>query len=190
MAIDKIQTYCQSNKHRLAYFYCDFKDSILQTPTNLLGSIIGQLIVQENDLPEIVQSFYNKFRSRREKPSLEELFDLLRNLLYETDGDCRTYIALDALDECDDRTELLDLLRKMQLLSDLKVNFLITSRKESDMEESFCGLPFFSIKEDDIAADVELYVTAEIAKEKKLRTKPVAVKERMKSALVAGAKGM
>ena len=145
MAIDEIQSYCLGNRHRFAYFYCDFKDSIYQNPINMVGSLIGQLAMQEIELPETVEAFYDKYSRRREKPCLHELFDLLRDLLNESSGNRRTYIVLDALDECNGRNELLEFLRELQLSPELKVTIMVTSQKESNIEESFRGLPFLCI---------------------------------------------
>ncbi|KAI9763310.1 MAG: hypothetical protein M1839_006521, partial [Geoglossum umbratile] len=75
-------------------------------------------------------------------------------------------------------------------LSDLPLNILVTSRKEYDITQAFGGLPELSIKESDIAADVELYVTAEIEKRQRLKGMSDPVKSRIKLALVEGAHGM
>ena len=188
MAIDETRSYCQSNDYRFAYFYCDFKDSSYQNPVNVIGSLIGQLAKQQIAFPECVQRLYDDHSQGRVRPSIEELFDLIQDVLK---GELRhTYLVLDALDECTDRTELLMGLVKLNSYSDLNVNILVTSREERDIKQEFNGLPSHCLKEADIAGDVELYVTAEMEKEKRLKNMTPVVKLRIKSTLVEGAKGM
>ena len=188
MAIGEIQSYCKLNDHRLAYFYCDFKDSKFQDPINVLGSVIGQLIVQETELPDGLESLFQNCSKARMRPGLESLLDVLKN--ETSSGARRTHIVIDALDECTNREGLLDGLAKLYSLSDLRLNILVTSRKENDIKDAFKSLPSLCIKDSDIAKDVELYVKSEIEKRKKLKEKTDAVKARISSTLVEGAKGM
>ena len=189
MAIDETRSYCRSNDHQFAYLYCDFKDSSYQTPVKVLGSLIGQLAKQQSEFPDCVQHLYDDHSNEGARPpSMEELFDLIRDVL--KGKLCHTYLVLDALDECADRMELLKGLVKLNSNSDLKVNILVTSREERDIKQEFTGLPSHCLREADIAGDVELYVTAEMEREKRFKNIPPVVKLRIKSTLVEGAKGM
>lgn len=105
-------------------------------------------------------------------------------------GARRTYIVIDALDECTNREGLLDGLAELHSLMDLGLNILVTSRKENDIKDTFESLPSLFIKESDIAKDVELYVKSEIEKRKELKERTDVVKARITSTLVEGAKGM
>jgi hypothetical protein len=156
----------------------------------VVGSIIGQLVMQETNIPEHLLDLYEMHSKSRTRPSLQALLDLLANFLEGTNGLRRTYIIVDAVDECTDREDLLAGLSVLQSLSDLKVNILVASRGENDIKDAFDGLPSLVIKESNIASDVELYVLSEIEKRKSLKGKPDKVKSRIQSALVTGAKGM
>jgi hypothetical protein len=146
--------------------------------------------MQETTIPERLLDLYEMHSKSRVRPSLQALLDLLANVLEGPNGLRRTYIIVDAVDECTDREDLLAGLNALQSLSDLKVNILVASRGENDIKDAFDGLPSLLIKESDIASDVELYVLSEMEKRKSLKGKPDVVKSRIKSALVKGAKGM
>ena len=188
MAINETQNYCKLNDHRLAYFYCDFKDSKFQDPINVIGSVVGQLAVQETELPKDLESLFHNCSKARTRPSLGSLLEVLKN--ETSSGARRTYIVIDALDECTNREGLLDGLVELHSLVDLAINILVTSRKENDINEALENLPSLFIKESDITQDVELYVQSEIEKRKKLKEKTDVVKARIRSTLVEGAKGM
>jgi hypothetical protein len=83
----------------LAYFYCDFRDSNHRVPVNVVGSIIGQLVMQETNIPEHLLDLYEIHSKSRARPSLQTLLDLLANILEGTNGLRRTYIIVDAVDE-------------------------------------------------------------------------------------------
>lgn len=146
--------------------------------------------MQETNIPERLLDLYETHSKSRARPSLQALLDHLANVLEGTAGFRKTYIVVDAIDECTDREDLLIGLNALPSLPDLKVNILIASRGESDIKDAFDGLPSLRITESDIASDVELYVLSEIEKRKSLKGKPSVVKSRIQSALVTGAKGM
>jgi hypothetical protein len=192
MAINEIRNYCRLGDHRFAYFYCDFKDASQQDPTNALGSIIGQLVMQEEWIPECLRDLYGEYSTsgKGERPSLQNFIDLLVEIVESSNRLCRTYIIIDALDECTEREGLLTGLVELHSLSNLRLNILVTSRKDYDIMRAFSVLPTLPIGESDIAADVELYVMAEIKKHPRLKGMPDPVKSRIKLALVQGAHGM
>jgi hypothetical protein len=125
----------------LTYFYCDFRDSNYRVPVNVVGSIIGQLVMQETNIPENLLDLYEMHSKSRARLSLQALLDLLANVLEGTSGLRRTYIIVDAVDECTDREDLLAGLSVPQSLLDLKVNILVARRGENDFKDAFDGLP-------------------------------------------------
>ncbi|KAI9767070.1 MAG: hypothetical protein M1839_004627 [Geoglossum umbratile] len=116
MAIDEVQSYCRLGYHRLAYFYCDFKDASHQDPSNILGSTIGQLVMQGKEVPESLQDLYEKSSGGKERPSLQSLLDLLAEIVGGPNKPPCTYIVVDALDECTEREGLLAGLVELHLL--------------------------------------------------------------------------
>ena len=94
----------------VACFYYDFASRETQSPTNMLGSLLKQLLSGLGAIPvEIVQKFRNQKKvigSRRLRlPDIVKMFGTVQTLQ-------RTFICVDALDECvpEHQLEVLDAL--------------------------------------------------------------------------------
>ncbi len=68
-----------------------------QTPTNIVSILLRQLLLTYNSLPDSLVGLYNQL-SLDQGPQLKVLVSALTALC--TDPNFRTYIVLDALDEC------------------------------------------------------------------------------------------
>ena len=92
-----------------------------------------------------------------EEASTSDLLTLFRSNL-----DCfdSTYVVLDALDECRNREELLKLLDQIAKWRPSKVNLLMTSRTERDIEDKMQDLDVVKIglHGATIEADIRTYV--------------------------------
>jgi len=111
----------------VACFYYDFASREAQTPTNMLGSLVKQLLTGLGEIPgEIVQ----KFRSRKRVIGGRKLqLDDLVNMFTIVSASQRTFLCVDALDEClpEHQMEILDALEKiLEMLP--KVRVFITGR--------------------------------------------------------------
>ncbi|KAH0366141.1 hypothetical protein KCU65_g5575, partial [Aureobasidium melanogenum] len=104
---------------RIAYLY--LKYDAPQKIEHLIGSIIRQIIGRDA-LPQPLKDLWAGCNNGYDVPSEDELSSLLR----EVARDSRTYIVIDALDECavQYRTRFLKVLG----VNDSYANFLITSR--------------------------------------------------------------
>jgi hypothetical protein len=107
----------------------------------------------------------------------------------------RTFILLDALDECSigpERDNLLNVIKEMITMSASYLNILVTSRKEKDISDELEQI--ISIKVDfrdgDVASDISLHVQKCIENDKKLRKWDLKIKQMIQNALVDGAHGM
>jgi hypothetical protein len=195
MVIDEIRNFCLSNEHKYAYAYCDFRNSDSQDPKYLIGSLVGQMAMQFSEMPKTIrkldeESSDQRMGERKSSLSLRELFRALTSIVEDASSHCRTYVVIDALDECVRREELLSELAGINSKSTLRLNVLVTSRQEIDIKRAFNGLPTVSISENDVAHDVELYVKSELEKHPRLVKQPESVRERITLTLVAGARGM
>lgn len=120
--------------------YLDYKESRAQTLENLLGSLLKQLIQLESSRSvsrELRDSYRKATRIGNADPRLKDI----RQILYtEISRYKRTYLVVDALDECTLKYELLDELRK---LPPEKLSLMITSRRIEEgnfVGEIFCDL--------------------------------------------------
>ena len=80
--------------------YCDYRDQIQQTSSNLLGAIIKQLLAYLEPLPADILDIYQ--RNRREGNGLG-FVDAKTMLASALTYFGRVYVCIDALDECSSR---------------------------------------------------------------------------------------
>jgi len=111
----------------VACFYYDFASREAQTPTNMLGSLVKQLLTGLGEIPgEIVQ----KYRSRKKVIGGRKLqLPDLVNMFTTASASQRTFVCVDALDEClpEHQLEVLDALEQI-LERSPKVRVFLTGR--------------------------------------------------------------
>ncbi|TFK61100.1 hypothetical protein BDN72DRAFT_863858 [Pluteus cervinus] len=97
---------------RVAYLYLCYQKAQSQTPTNILSILLQQLLTTYSSLPDCAVGLYDQL-SLDQGPQLKVLIKALISLC--TDASYKTYIILDALDECQHsfQPELLDILEQM-----------------------------------------------------------------------------
>jgi hypothetical protein len=124
----------------LAYFYFDFTDTAKQDIQGLLASLLVQLSARCDSSCDIISALYSKHDNGLQLPTIDALIQCLKDMLKNRP----TYIILDAVDECPDKSDTpsLDSLRERVLafLSDLVqlhhpgLRICITSRPEWGIE--------------------------------------------------------
>ncbi|KAI0196461.1 hypothetical protein F4808DRAFT_305556 [Astrocystis sublimbata] len=111
----------------VAYVYCNYKVQNEQTPEGLLSSLLKQLAQTEPSLPRSCQELYGQHKSKRTRPTLDEILKTLESI---TAQKSRIFIIVDALDECPTldgcRTKFLSALLTLQENSG--INIFATSR--------------------------------------------------------------
>jgi ankyrin repeat domain-containing protein 50 len=137
--IERIINSCASNPpDQCAHFYFEFNEK--RTVDTMLRSIIVQLCKRKKKMPSELHQIYEQYENGLRPPELTNLMEIFSMLLTNTH---RTYLILDALDECpmgSDKEDLLKVIRKMVGIPK-HLNILITSRMEKDINEeykSFC----------------------------------------------------
>lgn len=178
----------QASGHIVVYYYFDFADNKKQTLASFLKSIIYQLSSVEEIVPEPVAELYTKHCGLQE-PRSDELLEVLMNELARPQ---RTYLLIDALDECskDERQNFFDSFLKYPLPTNL--NILVTSRKEPDLEAALKGSFSHSvcIQGSVIDADVRTHVSNVISRDNILQKWKPAIQQEMLEAIVQGSHGM
>jgi hypothetical protein len=103
-----------------------------------------------------------------------------------------TFIILDALDECQERGELLELLEEINGSGTKKLHILVTSRRERDISEALEALHATEIVLDNdvTSTDIHTHVAQQLQNDPKLRKWPVNIQEEIELALMKGAQGM
>lgn len=108
-----------------------------------------------------------------------------------------TFIIIDALDECPshggERAKLLELLRSLTASPSANLHLLVTSRRESDIEEKLTGsvtMPPLSIQGEDTDIDIRTHVRAQLASDNTMSKWPEPIKLEVEEVLNTKAKGM
>lgn len=158
-----------------------------QTTAGLLGSVIAQLLSQQQKMkiPEEVQQLYQRKGSQLDSSSVENLQKALPLITRQFS---KIIVVIDALDECANRRDFLQSIKWLRNLE--KVNLLVTSRDELDIKLEFEGLPSLMISSNNIANDIELYIINEIERQPKLRRLKETMKSEIICSLVRQADGM
>ena len=152
-----IDTLCdEAGEHNatVACFYFDFAAQKDQSPANTMGALLKQVVGGLEEIPEEISRAY-----RKQKKALggrgPRLSDLVK-MLQTTSSKERTFICIDALDECvpEHRAKLLDSLSKI-LQNSPGTRILVTGRPHirSDIERRLTGRVAtlsISTKRDDI----------------------------------------
>lgn len=117
----------------LAYFYFDFNDPEKQSSELMLGSLIIQFAGHCIRMPTALESLFSACMNGQRRPSSGELLETLQQLIKEFHI---AYIVLDALDESNDRAELLQTLINITGQQAENLHVLVTSRQEKDINDS------------------------------------------------------
>jgi NACHT domain len=111
----------------IAYIYCNFRRQDEQNADVLLASLLKQLAECQPSLPGSIKDLYDRHKSNRTRPSLEEISSTLQSL-----ATCfsRVFIIIDALDECQSSNGCRERFMSeiFNLQTKVRVNVFATSR--------------------------------------------------------------
>ncbi|KAJ7584563.1 hypothetical protein C8J56DRAFT_789897, partial [Mycena floridula] len=151
------------------YIYCDYTCQSDQTPTQLVGTLLKQLVQHRSSISDHILALYNSYSSRGAFPTIQELIIALHTeaLLYS-----HVYIIVDALDECPEDNQARELLlsdpseQGLGALSDC-VHFLITSRDILSISQALDNAPRIPIEAHQ--EDLQTYIKWRIITDVKLK---------------------
>lgn len=87
--------------------------------------MLGQLCCQRSTLPAEVKGVYEELLPMRKTPDLRELVDAIVSVSQHFS---RVWLFFDALDECDEVTQCVDILSTIQRFMKANIGGLATSR--------------------------------------------------------------
>lgn len=97
--------------------------------------MLGQLCCQKSILPGEVKGLYEKLQPMRKTPDLRELVDAIVSVSQHFS---RVWLFFDALDECDEVTQRVDILSIIQRFMKANIGGFATSRSHSeDIQSTF-----------------------------------------------------
>ena len=188
--IEEVKALYSSNPTvAIAYFYFDFNDTEKQRHDRFTRSLVEQLAWQSVNALAFLDSVVSRKQNANEQPKQEELELTLQQMLGDFE---ETFIIIDALDECEEREELILLLVKLKSWGGEKMHVLVTSRKERDIEEGLAPLLTREIRLQSALVDKDIcnYISERLRNDTKLRKWPTNVREEIERALIDGAQGM
>ena len=176
-------------KIAVAYFYFDFHDLNKQHAPKLLWSLLAQLSAQNPRLQQIVHAAYASSRNGQLQPTTKAMIVLLRQLVAAFE---HVYLLFDALDECAERDELLEVIADISSWKIDAVHMLATSRKESDIQDVLSPLVTYQlcIQSALIHADIRIHISERLTNDSKLKRWLAEDKREIEETLVTGANGM
>ncbi|KAK4167201.1 hypothetical protein QBC43DRAFT_231228 [Cladorrhinum sp. PSN259] len=188
--IEELKAHCaqQLNNNVLAIYYYCYHGHNQDEAKPLVRWLISELCHRTG---LITQKAYSMFEQGH-VPSLTELLDCLSSLL-EVCTLKGVFLVIDALDESQDRHNLLRTVR--DLASDTrfcKIHILATSREYIDIEETMLPISRALSMSDieSVQADIRTYITAKVSSEQKFQSWAPTLRVEIEDALNAGAKGM
>jgi hypothetical protein len=200
--IEHLLQHCPDNTSMVtAYFYFDFNDKQKQDPELMLRSLLCQLLQRSVVIPKGVNALFSSCENGNRQPSLHALLEVTSQVMQQF---TQVYVVLDALDECTQRSELMDMLETMagwQLETEAgrqldNLHLLMTSRKEWDIEKSLEGYvegdDAVCLQRDVVDQDIQRYVQRRLRDDKGLAkwNKDAVIKQEIEVALMCGARGM
>lgn len=130
-----------SSKVGIAYLYCNFRRQHEQTIEHFLASLLKQLVQQLSFTPEVVKKLYDSHKLKCTRPLCTELSKTLLSVLSDRKIYTRTFIIIDALDECSTLGGC-----QKQLMSEIfrfrekaRTNLFATSRFSDEIAHRFHG---------------------------------------------------
>jgi Cdc6-like AAA superfamily ATPase len=146
-------------RFNVAYLYCNVGQQSQQTPEGLLGSILKQLVRGQSPFPKDIKDLYDRHKDKPSRPVLKEISDVLQSVI---SPDSRTFIIIDALDECQNHDGCRDsLLSEVFTLQDkTRLNIFATSRPQ-EVQAKFSTSIVLEIRATD--RDIETYLDGRIS---------------------------
>lgn len=188
VAIDYLAKQVQTApKTGLAFIFCDYRKKNEQTIYSLLANLLKQLSHLLDPLPQSIVALFEVYKRCGTRPTLEEIFGILKDLIRHYD---RVFIVVDALDQCpvtsDCRWEFLSTLSKLQF--GFKINTFMTSRDIPDIVESFTSAMVLNVqaKKDDL----QIYVEKSLARATGFVGRDPTIQAEITAAIVQAAGGM
>jgi Cdc6-like AAA superfamily ATPase len=171
----------------IAYLYCGFQCQQEQKPTDLLASILKQLIQRQPSVPEKVMSLYKHHYDERTRPSFDEISKVLHSIVYNYS---KTFIIIDALDECQvsDGGRRMLLSEIFNLQAKTGASFFATSRFIPEIAKEFEGNISLEIRASD--DDVQRYLDAKMSQLLPFASRNSTLQEEIKSEIVKAVDGM
>jgi hypothetical protein len=171
----------------IAYIYCNFRRQDEQKIDDLLASLLKQLAERQPSLPNSVKDLYDRYKTKRTRPLLDEI---LRSLQAVATMCSRVFLIIDALDECQVsdgcRSKFISNIFNLQAKTGAKL--FTTSRLIPDIEKQFKGCLSREILASD--EDVQRYLDGHMSQLPTFVLSKPELQDEIKTGIIRAVKGM
>ena len=174
----------------LAYFYCDFRNERSTSATEVMRSLLSQLLQQFNSHIADPGDLIDELAKRKCKAMSASATNVARYVSRTAKHFNRQpFLVLDALDECNDIEELLGALME---LNKGGIRLFVTSRPLQVIKDGFSDLPSIDMDTTkyEVSVDIRLHVKRELDSHRRLRIMDASLKKEIYSVLCEKADGM
>ncbi|KAH6705255.1 ankyrin repeat-containing domain protein [Leptodontidium sp. MPI-SDFR-AT-0119] len=188
IVVEELNTrFRNDNSVGIACIYYNFRRQDEQKIDGLLASLLKQLAESQPSLPGTVKELYNQHKTKRTRPSLEEIS---RSLQAVTTLYSRVFIIVDALDECQisDGCRQRFLSGLFNLQAKCGANLFATSRPIASIEKEFEGNSKLEIRASE--EDVRRYLDGHMFRLPRFVARSLKLKEEIKTNIVNAVDGM
>lgn len=171
----------------IAYLYCNFRQQHEQNVTDLLLSLVKQLVQEQPCIPKSVKKLHTHHKDKRTRPSFSEVLEALHSVAAYYS---RAFIIVDALDECrvsdGSRGRFLSEIFNLQVKT--RANIFATSRYIPEIEKEFKGSMLVDIRASD--NDVRRYLEGHISQLPSFVLRSPDLQEKIKTEIIEAVDGM
>jgi hypothetical protein len=157
----------------LSFFFCQNTDDRLNNAVAILKGLIYLLLMQDDGLVGYLKKQYDRMGRDAFDVTNANAFDALAVVFRQMVQYPRpetVYLAVDALDECDDgRADLLDLIRDTSLQEN-RLKWIVTSRNNVTVDESLALS--LEVNSDAVRRAIEVYIEHKVSQIPSLKSNP------------------
>ncbi|CAD0098231.1 unnamed protein product [Aureobasidium mustum] len=136
MVIDDLQRKFQGRSDiGIAYIYCNFEQHDEQRTDRLLAGLLKQLVQRIPVTPQCVEDLYHDSKEHKQNGPLAQ--ELVNPIVTAISSFKKTFIILDALDECQSSSNSMLLKALFDIHHQTAANIFVTSRRVSHIERAF-----------------------------------------------------
>ncbi len=186
--VDHLQTLFKDQNVAVACVYFNYKERIEQTASDVIASLLKQLVQIQSETSAEVRSLYDKHIRQNTCPELGRMVKALQSEMMRYS---KVFIVIDALDECPEdngvRQHILTELRSLALA----VKLMFTSRYITAIERELQGAIRLDIRAND--DDIRKFVKGRISREHRLARHiqaDVTLRDDIENTIVDKARGM
>ena len=159
--VDDLLANAIAHQVAIVYYYCDYADHRSLQTHRILGTVLKQLI-PENEIPsEMEAKILRAYKDGTWIPETSELVDLVCSLMQMWPV---VYIVLDGLDECEKspRQDILSFLERLGTLANAIVHVFVSCRDEDQLLRSLKAYSRIQLTSAALETDIKSFVEGSV----------------------------